>query len=357
MPNSDNNIFQSYPPFFRPNQHYAIDHGEKSTISNSLSQSESTNLHISCPNSDSDSDSQTIPVIDFQGMGPENLGQVCREWGMFRLVNHGVPMSLLTQLHEKAHKIFNLGFDFKQGLLTNPVLYFWGSPAISLSGTAGDNLNWLEGLNVPLDKTSRFQYEDPLLQSFRSLLEEYGSHQTRLAKAIFRTIAQDLKFPPTKLKSYLSTPTGFLRVYRYLRCPMEDQRWGINAHTDSSVFSILHQDQVGGLQVYKNNKWLDVKPIRDTLIVNLGDMMQAMSNDSYISVAHRVKVNRQKERISIGYFVFPAENAVIESTKYKPFTYTDFQAEKEMDLKTVGKKIGLPKFRKDGAVAAYHWLE
>ncbi|KAK6159086.1 hypothetical protein DH2020_006400 [Rehmannia glutinosa] len=184
---------------------------------------------------------------------------------------------------------------------------------------------------------------------------EYGRHQTRIAETIFSTIAEDLNFPPPKSKSYLSMPTGFLRVYRYLRCPMADQRWGINAHTDSSVFSILHQDQVGGLQVYKNNKWVDVKPIHDTLIVNLGDMMQAMSNDSYVSVTHRVKVNRHKERISIGYFVFPAEDAVIESSKYKPFTYADFQAEKEMDLKTVGKKIGLPRFRKDRPVC--HWLD
>ncbi|KAK6159114.1 hypothetical protein DH2020_006428 [Rehmannia glutinosa] len=318
---------------------------------------------------------------------------------MFRLVNHGVPRNLLTQLHEDAHKIFSLSFEYKQGLFTSPILYFWGSPALTMSGNAKqtgpcvkDNLNWLEGFNVPLNKTSQFQYEDPLLESFRviwlaaatqrvgggrmspwlrggkelaavgfeddcnrSLLQEYGRHQTRIAETIFSTIAEELNFLPPKSKSYLSTPTGFLRVYRYLRCPMADQRWGINAHTDSSVFSILHQDQVGGLQVYKNNKWVDVKPIHDTLIVNLGDMMQAMSNDNYVSVTHRVKVNRHKERISIGYFVFPAEDAVIESSKYKPFTYADFQAEKEVDLKTVGKKIGLPRFRKDRPVC--HWLD
>lgn len=72
-----------------------------------------------------------------------------------------------------------------------------------------------------------------------------------------------------------------------------------------------------------------------------------MSNDEYVSVTHRVKVNREKERISIGYFVFPTENAVIESSNYRPFTYADFQAEKELDLKTLGTKIGLPRFKND----------
>lgn len=87
-------------------------------------------------------------------------------------------------------------------------------------------------------------------------------------------MAEDLNFPSTKSASYLSPATGILRVYRYLRCSAAEQRWGIHEHTDSSVLSIIHQDQVGGLQVFKNNQWLDVEPIHDTLIVSLGDMMQ-----------------------------------------------------------------------------------
>ncbi|KAK4481838.1 hypothetical protein RD792_012749 [Penstemon davidsonii] len=326
--NNSEEKYESYPPFFRQNQ--GVDHEE--ILSKKL------------PESDS------LPVIDFELMNPDRLGEICRNWGMFRLVNHGVPLDLLNQLHEHANKLFSVRFESKQSLLSDPILYFWGSPALTMSGNAQqtgpgpENLNWLEGLNIPLAlvKTS---YEDPFIESFRSLLEEYGSHQARLAETIFGIMAEDLKFSPTKTKSYLSPPTGFLRVYRYLRCPVPDQRWGINVHTDSSVLSILHQDQVGGLQVYKNNKWLDVKPIHDSLIVNLGDMMQAMSDDCYVSVKHRVKVNKEKERISIGYFVFPEEDAVIQSSKYKPFTYADFQAEKELDLKTVGIKIGLPRFR------------
>lgn len=89
-------------------------------------------------------------------------------------------------------------------------------------------------------------------------------------------MADDLNLCPKKSDSYLSLPTGFLRVYRYLRCPMADQMLGIDVHTDSSVLSILHQDDVGGLQVYKDGEWLDAKPIPNTLIVNIGDMMQVL---------------------------------------------------------------------------------
>ncbi|KAJ8543600.1 hypothetical protein K7X08_006123 [Anisodus acutangulus] len=155
----------------------------------------------------------------------------------------------------------------------------------------------------------------------------------------------DLKLGPLQYQSYLSVATGLLRVYRYPRCFEPERTWGIDVHTDSSVLSIIHQDDVGGLQVYKDHQWFDVKPLSNTLIVNIGDMLQAMSDDNYMSVKHRVKVNKHKERISIGYFVFPAEDAVIQSTKYNPFTYADFRAQVQHDLKTVGLKTGLQKFK------------
>ncbi|KAL8041040.1 hypothetical protein ABFX02_10G139700 [Erythranthe guttata] len=359
---ASDNTESSYPPLFRPN-HGGAETGEHHHTPKSAR-----------PEPDPYPDSDSLPVIDFRDTSPSDLGRVCREWGVFRLVNHGIPAALLSGLHEYADKVFSLSFETKRAFPTSPMLYFWGSPALSMSANAHqqtvgggggggggggancvqNNINWLEGFNVPLNKTtSDFQMsdsEEALLQSFRSLLEEYGAHQTRLAKSLFKTMAEDLNFPPNKSKSYLSPPTGFLRVYRYLRCHMAEQRWGINSHTDSSVISIIHQDQIGGLQIFNNNKWLDVKPIRDSLIVNLGDMMQAMSDDIYTSVTHRVKVHVEKERISIGYFVFPDEDAVIESSNYEPFSYADFQAKKEIDLKTIGIKIGLPRFRIDRPV-------
>lgn len=71
-----------------------------------------------------------------------------------------------------------------------------------------------------------------------------------------------------------------------------------------------------------------------------------MSDDKYRSVKHRVKANKYKERISVGYFVFPAADDVIRSSKYKPFTYADFRAGVQQDLKTIGyKKVGLGHFK------------
>lgn len=72
---------------------------------------------------------------------------------------------------------------------------------------------------------------------------------------------------------------------------------------------------------------------------------QAISNDKYVSVKHRVRVNKQVDRISINYFVFPELDCTIQSSNYKPFTYKDFHAQGQTDIETLGYKVGLEGFK------------
>ncbi|XP_062097941.1 gibberellin 2-beta-dioxygenase 8 [Humulus lupulus] len=330
----------SYPPPFRQ---LVVDSAESEQV-----------------NSEVDSDS-LVPVLDYNVVnygdgsdGGGGLGEACRDWGIFRLVNHGVPPTLLSQLHGLAKQLFSLPFETKQAILTSPLSYFWGTPVLSPSGVAlsvigSQNTNWVEGLNVPLSQLSQIQAQDhPILNSFRILLEEYGKHLGRLARSIFENMAKNLNLDTSESGSKLSEPSGFIRVYRYPPYSESNEdhpAWGMDVHTDSSVLSILSQDRVGGLQVLKNDQWFTVKPISNTLIVNLGDMMQAISNDEYKSVKHRVKVNQYRERVSICYFVFPGEGSVIRSSNYKPFTYSDFQKQVQQDVKALGYKVGLDRFK------------
>lgn len=74
-------------------------------------------------------------------------------------------------------------------------------------------------------------------------------------------------------------------------------------------------------------------------------ILEAMSNDEYRSVVHRVKVAKERERVSICYFVFPEEKAIIRSSKYRAFSYSDFSGQVQEDIKTLGHKVGLERFR------------
>ncbi|KAL5748108.1 hypothetical protein ACOSQ2_025405 [Xanthoceras sorbifolium] len=335
------NHLESYPPVFRQQFDKTDDH---------------TSLNPEGPRRDFFQDSNPIPVIDLQDIvslekDHKQLGEACKEWGIFRLVNHGVPLTLISQIQDQAQKLFSLSFEAKQTLFNNnssdPALsYFWGTPALTPSGSALNpkKINWVEGFNVLLGQLPDHDQvsEDPMLDSFRLLLKEYGRHTGRLARGIFKAILKTLDMESEKSKySHLSESTGIVRVYRYPKISkINKEATGMEVHTDSSVISILNQDQVGGLQVFKDDKWYHVQPIGSELIVNLGDMMQAISNDKYVSVKHKVMTNKQEDRLSVCYFVFPAEGSVIQSSKYKPF-----QAQVQDDVKTLGFKIGLERFR------------
>lgn len=295
-------------------------------------------------------DSDPIPIIDLKCLEHKNLDEACKEWGLFRLVNHGVPITLLEQLQDLTKQLFSLSFESKQEACNeSPIKYFWGTPALTPSRTAitkgPQNINWVEGFDVPLCQLSHFQHQLPSLESIRLLLMEYATHLSRIATTLFEAMVKNLELNRKTTKSYLSENTGIIRVYRY---PPTDVGWGMEVHTDSSVLSILNpDDHVSGLQVLKEDQWLTVKPASNTLIVNLGDMMQAISSDRYKSVSHRVKVEKDIERISICYFVFPGEDVVIESNKYKPFTYNEFRAQVQQDIKTLGNKVGLSRFQQN----------
>ncbi|WZZ21592.1 hypothetical protein YC2023_122979 [Brassica napus] len=84
---------------------------------------------------------------------------ICKESGIFRLENHGVPLKLTSQLQEISESLLSLPFEEKQELfaaVNSPLLYFWGTPALNRSGdafkrgTQASYVNMVEVFNVPL---------------------------------------------------------------------------------------------------------------------------------------------------------------------------------------------------------------
>ncbi|KAK4732528.1 hypothetical protein R3W88_025516 [Solanum pinnatisectum] len=92
---------------------------------------------------------------------------------------------------------------------------------------------------------------------------------------------------------------------------------GAMQHSDGDFITVLLQDEIGGLQVLHQNQWVNVPPIPGALIVNIGDFLQLMSNDKYISVEHRVIANKDVSRMSVACFF--GDN--VQSSKlYGPIT-------------------------------------
>ncbi|XP_031377238.1 1-aminocyclopropane-1-carboxylate oxidase homolog 11-like [Punica granatum] len=88
----------------------------------------------------------------------------------------------------------------------------------------------------------------------------------------------------------------------YPPCPEPELTLGAWSHSDPWFLTLLHQDQGGGLQVLHNRQWVPVRPIPGSLIVNVGDFLQIISNRRFISDEHRVAADSIGPRISTAYF-------------------------------------------------------
>lgn len=88
---------------------------------------------------------------------------------------------------------------------------------------------------------------------------------------------------------------------------------GIGSHTDIQLFTLLWQDALGGLQVLSNTgEWLVASPLPGTLVVNVCDFLQRLSNDRFRSTVHRVYNRTGQSRYSMPFFFGFNADAVCE---------------------------------------------
>lgn len=73
------------------------------------------------------------------------------------------------------------------------------------------------------------------------------------------------------IDEHLHSTNYLLRVMKYQGPETEEAKMGLNVHTDLNIFTILHQNNVEGLEVLtKDKNWIKVKPSQDSFHVSLG---------------------------------------------------------------------------------------
>lgn len=291
-----------------------------------------------------------LPVIDLSHLNGETMAEQCKrdimaaasDWGFFQVVNHGVSSHILNRLREVQVNVFRQPFEKKASeklLDFSPDSYRWGSPR----PTSLKQLSWSEAYHIPLTPAAGVTKA-----STRHVIEEFSTAMSRLAHRLVRILAEELGYDGTYIKENCTCNTSFLRLNRYPPCPVKKVVFGLVPHTDSSFLTIVRQDQVVGLQLMKEGRWITVKPNLDALMVNIGDLFQAWSNGVYKSVEHRVMSNPQLERFSVAYFLCPSFDTVIQSHAkpaiYRKFSFGEYKQQVEKDVRLTGHKVGLARF-------------
>ena len=155
-----------------------------------------------------------------------------------------------------------------------------------------------------------------------------------------------------KYESEFKNCHGYMRINNYSAPEsLEDEVEGLGMHTDMSCVTIVSQDKIGGLQVRsEEGKWMDISPCEGTLLVNVGDMLQAWSNEKLRSSEHRVVLKRPGNRFSLAFFwcfeddkvVLAPDDVVGEGNEriYNPFVCLDYLKFRENNEKGKFEKVG-----------------
>jgi flavonol synthase len=112
---------------------------------------------------------------------------------------------------------------------------------------------------------------------------------------------------------------GYLMKINYYRpCPEPDWVMGIKAHTDFNGLTLLIPNEIFGLQVFKEDRWLDVDYIYPAVIIIIGDQIMKMSNGRYNNVLHRALMDKKKTRMSSVVHIKPPYDMVVSHFPNSP---------------------------------------
>lgn len=285
----------------------------------------------------------TIPTVDLSPFfiagdesglkkAKESIAEACTEYGFFQIVNHGVPLDLMKQAMELSKTFFNYSDEVKRECSSKP-----GAPLPAgynkQPEQSPDKNEYL--LMFPPESPFNVLPTDP--PYFRETLEEVFKYFVKTGQILEGIINECLGLPPNFLKEYNDDRSwDFMVTLRYPPASDTDNN-GISEHEDGNMITIVLQEDTGGLEVCKDGDWIPVIPTEGTLVVNLSDVIQVLSNKKFNSATHRVVRPKGRSRHSYVFFyslqgekwVEPLPNftqEMGEKAKYKGFYYKDYQA-------------------------------
>lgn len=313
---------------------------------------------------------ETIPVVDLAEFLNGNtetkeafvnaLGKAYETVGFVSVKNHGIPDELINDLYDHVQRFFSLPLQKKK--------------KYEIAGLAGQRgytsfgKEHAKGSEAP-DLKEFFQFgqtvESPIrneeypenvdvkeISTFKTLLYNVYQYFEKSGSALLRAIALYLNLPEKYFDEYIKDGNSILRCIHYPPI-IQEPKSAIRSeqHEDINLITLLVGASADGLQILtKWGDWVNVTSLPEQIVVNVGDMLQRLTNNKLKSTTHRV-VNPARElwhtsRFSMPFFLHPrgemSLNCVDECIdKQHPKMYDDITAGEYLDERL--KEIGLKK--------------
>ncbi|KAJ4709270.1 2-oxoglutarate-dependent dioxygenase [Melia azedarach] len=274
-----------------------------------------------------------VPTVDLQDFPAQysKLRKACEEWGCFRIVNHNISSTLLSEMKRVVRSLLDLPSEVKRR--NTEVIVGTGYMAPSKVNPLYESLGLYDAASSEAVQAFCSRLDASPLQ--REIIEKYA----RAIKGLAMDIAQRLAESMGLIRSnnlFQDWPCQF-RINKYHFTSETVGSPGVQLHTDSGFLTILQDDEnVGGLEVMdKSGTFVAADPLPGTLLVNLGDIATLWSNGRLHSVKHRVQCKEATIRLSIATFLLGPKEAAVEAPAefvdsehprlYIPITFENFR--------------------------------
>ncbi|KAJ5478094.1 hypothetical protein N7530_003603 [Penicillium desertorum] len=321
--------------------------------------------------------SPNIPVVDFAGWNTESSRQqiaqdivaACKKVGFVYIVNHSLPESMLDEAFSWSKLFFELPQDEKlkaphpEGWAVHRGYSWPGLEKVSQAMSTGNDKDKVDQLREVTDIKESYDIgsdenttqpnqwlPENSLPGFRDFMLRFYWECFRVGGEVLQALAVGLELDENHLLSKHSGHNNQLRLLYYPPIPAEaietERAARCPAHTDWSSITLLFQDDCGGLEVEDVSSpgtFVSATPIKNAIVMNVGDLLQRWSNDLLRSTTHRVTLpplpdriegtdRMTRRRFSIPYFMSPDSDSVIEcipcvgegAAKYEPITQAEY---------------------------------
>ena len=280
-------------------------------------------------------DFSEIPILD---IGPlvkgeddpsliDSLYKACADVGFFYVRNHGVPSGLIESVRRAAEPFFESSMEEKMKVVVDQRIrgFYAANRSTSvghlIEGEDRTGTNCKEGFWVgherplsntaPLHGPNRWPAGHPALKP--SMLTYFEAVES-LAEKLLHGFALALGLDERRFDCLFDKAMTSLLINYYP--PQEnvstEREIGLVPHSDAGGFTILWQDDNGGLEIQnRDGEWVGAPPVDGTFVINIGNVMQMWTNGKFSSTPHRVINRAERDRYSIALFVNPGYNVEV----------------------------------------------
>ncbi|KAL3422403.1 2OG-Fe(II)oxygenase superfamily protein [Phlyctema vagabunda] len=314
---------------------------------------------------------EEIPIIDLTRLNSANLSDrkalaqeiraAATNTGFFYIKNHGIEETTIANAKNQLLNFFRQDMEKKLQVSKEKSKYFNGyNGPRSTNISPGESVDVKESLGwrydpkydpepkpldaIPAEVQPWIRGEDFVwegtshLPGFKDEVLNYWAACLTLARKLVKVFALSLDIEEDYFDSRTTYP-GADGVFNYYPPRTAEEKAkeavGLGSHTDLQLFTLLWQDMTGGLQVLnKEGQWIKAIPVEGTIVVNIGDFMMRLCNDTYRSTVHRVYNESAAERVSMPFFfglnfncvegVVPSCTSVDNPAKYEPMSCGDW---------------------------------